>query len=50
MIMHKALHPKHNVDCLCQGPKEEEDSPTLKIVFMYQHKESRNTIKKAKKD
>ena len=30
MFMHKALHPKYDIDCMCQEKKEEKDSPALR--------------------
>ena len=49
MMMHKALHPKDDGDYRYQE-KEEEDLPELKIVWIHQYKDSRTTLKRAKKD
>ena len=32
MIMHKALHPRYDMDYICQEKKEEVDSLALRIV------------------
>ena len=42
MMMYKGLY-------LCQGKKEEEDSPALRIVLIHQYKDSRNALKKQRK-
>ena len=50
MIMPKALHPRDDIDFICQEGKEEEDSPALTIASMYQHKYLGIILKRAKKD
>ena len=35
---------------MCQEKYDEEDLPALKIMWMYQHKDSKTTLKKTKKD
>ena len=42
MTMHKALHPRDNVDRLYQEMKEEEDSPVLKIALMHRYIDLKN--------
>ena len=44
MMMHKALHPKDNVNRLCQKKKEEEDLPSLKTALTQRFEDD---IKKA---
>ena len=48
MTMHKALHPRYNVD-ICQEKREEEGLPALKIELTYQYNESKTTSKALKK-
>ena len=36
ITMHKALHPRDDVDRLRREMKEEEDLPALKIALMHQ--------------
>ena len=38
-----------DIDYICQE-KEEEDSPALKIAWMYQYDDLRTTLKRVKKD
>ena len=35
--MHKALHPRDNVDYICQEKEEEKDLPALKTVSTLQY-------------
>ena len=35
MTMHNALHPRHDIDDLCQEQKEEEDTSALKIASIH---------------
>ena len=35
---------------MCQENKEGEDSPALRIALIHQYKDSRNTLKRAKKN
>ena len=39
ITLHKALHPRYDTDCKYQEKKEEEDSPALKIAYIYQRLE-----------
>ena len=32
MIMHKALYPRDDIDCMCQEKKAEENQSALRIV------------------
>ena len=34
MTMYKALHPRDDIDEICQGKNEEEDSPAIKVWFL----------------
>ena len=46
--MHKALHPRDNIDYTCQEKKKKnEDWPALRIVFLSQYKDSRIALKRA---
>ena len=42
MTMHKALHPKDDVDCTCQEKNEE----ALKIASMHRYNDYKTTKKK----
>ena len=44
MTMYKGLHPRDDVDSICQENKEEEDSPTFKIALMHQYNESNRRL------
>ena len=35
--IHNALHPRDNVDCMCQEKKEEENLPAFKMMSMHQY-------------
>ena len=48
-MKYKALHPKDDIDCMCQE-KEKEFSPAVRIAKIHQYKDSNTTFKKAKKD
>ena len=50
ITMHKALHPKNDIDYICQTSNEEEDSPVLKIASLHQYKDSKNTLESVKED
>ena len=43
MTMYKGLHPRDHVDCMYQEKKEEEGSPSLKIVSIHRYKDSKTT-------
>ena len=44
MMMHKALHPRDDVDYyMSQEKEEEEDSPSLKIALMQQYNDPKTT-------
>ena len=47
--IHLALHLRDDIDYMCQEKKEEEDLSSLRIVRMYQHKDSNTMLKRAKK-
>ena len=49
MTMHKALHPRDNIDYVCQEKKELDDPPELKIAWMHRYEES-NATEKGNKD
>ena len=51
MAMHKALHSRDDVDRLYESRKEgeREDSSALKIMLMYQYKDSNITLKMQRK-
>ena len=35
MKMHKALHPRNDVDSMYQEKKEEDDLPVLKVAWIH---------------
>ena len=35
MTMYKVLHPRDDIDYMCQEKKQEEDTPALKIAGMH---------------
>ena len=41
--MNKSLHPKDDIDLMCQEKKVEEDSPAMKKVLMYQYDDTKTT-------
>ena len=43
MIMHKALHPRDDIDYTYQKKKEEEVSAALNIASVNQHEDSKTT-------
>ena len=49
MPMHKALYPRGDIDYTGQDQKEEEDTLALRIAKMHQYKDSKTTLKRAKK-
>ena len=48
--MHKALHPRDDVDRLYEWKKEEEESAALKTASMHRYKNSKTTLKIQKTD
>ena len=45
----QVLHRRDDLGCMCQE-KKEDDSPPLGIKFIQQQKDSKTTLKRAKKD
>ena len=45
MTMHKALHPRNDIDRLyvCQEKKKVEESPALKTALTYQYNDSKTS-------
>ena len=41
--MHKALHPKNNIDYICEEKQKEEDLSALKIASMHRYDDSKTT-------
>ena len=41
---------RDDIDDVCQEKKEEKDSPAVKILWTHWHENSKNTLKRAKKD
>ena len=41
ITMHKAFHPRDEIDYKCQEKKEKEDTPPLKIAREHQSEDSK---------
>ena len=48
--MPKALHPRDDIDSLCQEKKEEEDLPAFQIAQMYRYNDSDTTYTRSEED
>ena len=47
--MHKALHPREDIDYV-RRKKKEENSPASKIVWMHPYDNSKTILKRIKKE
>ena len=50
MTMHKALHPRDNVDIMFQEKREEEDLPALKTALTHRYNDSKTIYKNTMED
>ena len=50
MTMHKALHPRHDVDYICKEKTKEEGDLLLKTTLTHQYNDLKTTYKSAEKD
>ena len=50
MTMHKALHPRDDVDIICQEKKEKEDLLALNTALTHHYNNLKTTYKSVKKD
>ena len=50
LMMHKALHPRVDIDYMFLEKKEKEVSLASKIAWIHQYDNIRNSLKSAKKD
>ena len=50
MAMHKALHPRDDINRVYLSKKEKEYSPALRITLMYPCNVSRTILKRGKRD
>ena len=48
LTVHKALHPRYDIDYMCQESGEEDNTITLWIVWIHQKEDSKTILKRGK--
>ena len=48
MTIHKALHPRDDIDYMCQGKNEVENTSALKITLIHRYDGTKTVYRKSK--